>query len=143
LVRTKRWWTCVPAPAQAPAATPPIVTAAPVSAADPTPPPVTEPEPSLGRLSVKAKEWSLTLSNSDPIAAGEAIVELNNEGTDSHNLVLQGEDVGDPLLEVPEAGRGEHRTARLTLHPGTYQLWCSLPEHKERGMSVALQVAGG
>jgi hypothetical protein len=145
LVRTKHWWACVPAPAQAPTAAAPPVTAAPAPPADPTPPTVTEPEPkpSIGRLSVKAKEWSLTLSKSDPIAPGEVIVELNNEGTDSHNLKLQGEEEGDLPLEVSEAGPSEHRTARFTLHPGTYQLWCSLPEHRERGMSVTLQVAGG
>jgi hypothetical protein len=139
LVRTKRWWTCVPVPV---AATP-AVTSIPAPAADPAPAPAAQPAPSIGRLSVRAEEWSLTLSNSSPVTPGEVIVELNNEGTDTHDLKLQREGEEDPPLEVSEAGPGERRTARFNLAAGTYQLWCSLPEHRERGMSVTLQVAGG
>ncbi len=141
LVRTKRWWTCAPLPA--PAA--PAATSPPAPAAAPAPTPATQPGApavTIARLSVRAEEWKLILSNSEPLDPGEVIVELNNEGSDSHDLRIQREGEEGPPLEISEAGPKERRTARFTLAAGTYQLWCSLPTHKEQGMSVSLQVKG-
>jgi plastocyanin len=114
-----------------PAATPPA----------PTGPATPEP-PKIEWLGVTAEEWSLTLSHSS-VAAGETIVELNNEGSDSHDLALQREGETGPPLTISEAAPEEQRSARFTLSPGTYRLWCDLPEHKEKGMSVSLVVGGG
>jgi plastocyanin len=135
VVRVKRWWTCVPSPAP-----PALAVPAPIPAPAPQPPP--EPEPAVGRLSVKAAEYSFTLSR-PALAAGEAIVELNNQGEDPHNLNLRREDSEDPTLTVAEAGSLERRTARFTLVAGTYRLWCDLPEHDERGMNATLLVGAG
>lgn len=136
-VRVKRWWSCEPLPA------------APAPALAPTPPPAPappepEPEPETGpaRLSVKALEFSFTLSRPS-LPAGEAIVELNNQGEDPHNLKLQlqgGE--GEPL-EVAEAGPLEHRSAKFELAAGSYRLWCSLPQHDDWGMNATLAVGSG
>jgi hypothetical protein len=142
VVRQRHWWSCGPPPAPAPAA----IATPPVPAADPAPAPLTQPDPpapTIGRLSVRAEEWALILSNSEPLDPGEVIVELNNEGSDPHDLRIQREGDEGPPLEIAEAGPKERRTARFALASGTYQLWCSLPEHKERGMSVTLQVKGG
>jgi plastocyanin len=135
VMRVKRWWTCRPLPAPPALAVPPP---APVPPPQPTP----EPEPAVGRLSVKAAEYSFTLSR-PTLAAGEAIVELNNQGEDPHNLNLRREDSEDPTLMVAEAGSLERRTARFTLAAGTYRLWCDLPEHDERGMNAILVVGAG
>ncbi|HET6997215.1 MAG TPA: hypothetical protein VFI03_01370 [Solirubrobacterales bacterium] len=134
VVRIKRWWSCNPlasAPGVAPSPTPPVL---------PAPPPETEPDPGPARLSVKAMEFSFTLSRPS-LPPGEAIVELNNQGEDPHNLQLQLEGSEEPPLEVPEAGPLEHRTARFDLAVGSYRLWCSLPEHEEKGMKATLLVA--
>jgi hypothetical protein len=48
-----------------------------------------------------------------------------------------------PELEVGEAGPDESRVAHLALAPGSYRLWCSLPQHDEWGMNVALAVNDG
>jgi len=135
VVRVKRWWTCGPLPA-------PPVPAAPAPAPAPVPQPTPEPEPAIGRLSVKAAEFSFTLSRPS-LAAGEAIVELNNQGEDPHNLNLRREDSEDPTLMVAEAGSLERRTARFTLAAGSYRLWCDLPEHDELGMNATLAVGAG
>jgi hypothetical protein len=130
LVRIKRWWSCNP-----PATSPAIATPPPIPAAlDPAP----EPESGAARLSVKAAEFSYTLSRPS-IVAGEAIVELNNQGEDPHNLNLELQGGGAPL-EVSEAGPLEHRTAHFDLAAGSYRLWCSLPEHEEKGMKATLLV---
>jgi uncharacterized cupredoxin-like copper-binding protein len=28
------------------------------------------------------------------------------------------------------------------LHPGTYELWCSIEDHRDRGMGMTVTVAG-
>jgi plastocyanin len=135
--RVKRWWTCndrpaLPAPATAPPALPPPPT---------NTPPQDEPEPegTVSHLGVKAVEWSYTLSRPE-VTAGKVIVELNNQGEDSHNLKLQREGSEDPPLVVPEAVPDEHTTASFDLAAGTYRLYCSLFEHDEKGMHATLLV---
>jgi hypothetical protein len=131
LVRVRRWWTCDPVIA-------PVVLPPPFAPA-PTPAPEPEPESGPARLSVKALEFSFTLSRPS-LPVGEAIVELDNQGEDPHNLSLQLEGSEAPPLEVSEAGPLEHRTARFDLAAGTYRLWCSLPQHDEWGMNATLLV---
>jgi plastocyanin len=132
VVRHKVWWTCQPVatPAQeAPAPAPPL----PVT----TPP--TEPEPEANRLAVRSVEYYYVLSRSS-VHAGEVTVELNNQGEDPHNLNIRREgDEGEPL-QIPETASLQHNVAAFDLPAGTYKLWCSLPEHEEKGMHTTLVV---
>jgi hypothetical protein len=135
VVGVRRWWSCRPVAAPLAVVSPPATPAALV----PTPQP--EPGPGPARLSVKATEFAYILSR-PTLVAGEAIVELNNQGEDPHNLNLELEGSGE-TLEVSEAGPLEHRTARFDLAAGDYRLWCSLPEHEELGMTATLLVTAG
>ena len=134
VVRVKRWWSCNPLPPASAVVIPPT----PPPPASPPP----EPDPGPARLSVKATEFSFTLSRPS-LTPGEAIVELNNQGEDPHNLKLRIEGSEEPPLEVSEAGPQESRTAAFDLAAGSYRLWCSLPEHEEKGMKATLLVAAG
>jgi hypothetical protein len=141
VVRIKRWWSCDPIIA------PPAITIPPVTLPGPTPQPGPEPEPPPRRVSVKADDatpehFSFGLSRPF-VVAGDVTVELNNQGQDPHNLNLRLAGSADPPLEVGEAGPKESRVAHFGLSPGTYQLWCSLPQHEEWGMSVELEVRSG
>jgi plastocyanin len=133
--RVKHWWACDAQPAPA---TPTPQPAPPALPANPALP-VEEDDPSLAHLSVKALEWKYTLSHAE-VDAGETIVELNNEGEDAHNLWLQREGSSEPPIAVPEASAKKRTTARLTLEPGTYHLYCSLFEHEAKGMHATLVV---
>ncbi|HET8954653.1 MAG TPA: plastocyanin/azurin family copper-binding protein [Solirubrobacterales bacterium] len=74
------------------------------------------------------------------VKAGALTVELNNQGEDPHNLNLRREgDAGEPL-QIPETDSGELSTASFDLPAGKYRLWCSLPEHEEKGMFTTLTV---
>jgi plastocyanin len=67
-------------------------------------------------------------------------VELNNQGEDPHNLNLQREgDEGEPL-QIPETASLQRGVASFDLPAGKYRLWCSLPEHEEKGMKTTLRV---
>ncbi|HMX71544.1 MAG TPA: hypothetical protein PKA56_07300 [Solirubrobacterales bacterium] len=92
------------------------------------------PPPAPARLGVKAWEFGFTLSAKE-VAAGDTIVELNNQGEDDHNLHVQRTDGGEELA-TPDISPGGVERIRFTTAPGTYRLWCSLPTHAERGMDT-------
>jgi hypothetical protein len=141
VMRMKYWWSCNPL------VTPPAIGPPPTILPGSIIQTGTEPEPSPRRVSVKAddavaEDFSFSLSRPF-VVSGEVTVELNNQGQDPHNLNVRPEGSVEPPLEVGEAGPGESRVAHLSLSPGTYQLWCSLPQHEEWGMSVDLEVRAG
>ncbi len=135
VVRVKRWRTCAKRADAAP------VVPTPSSGTSPAPgQPPPEPEaPTLPRLSVKAVEWSYTLSRPE-IPAGEVLVELNNMGEDPHNLNLQLADASGPEGQISTIGPSQQGKAKFNLPAGTYRLWCDLDEHEERGMKATLIV---
>jgi plastocyanin len=133
VVRWKGRWVCVP---QA------VAPAAPPAPAAPTPlpaPPAPEPEPEANRLAVKSVEFYFVLSRPS-VSAGELTVELNNRGEDPHNLNLRQEGEEGAPLEIPETPSLQRNVATFDLPAGQYRLWCSLPEHEERGMYTSLVV---
>jgi plastocyanin len=138
VVRRKSWWSCdpLPAPAPAPVATPLPTPSLPASEPAPTAP---EPEPEANRLAVKSVEYYFVLSRAQ-VKAGEVTVELNNQGEDPHNLNLQREGEGGEPLQIAETDSLQRNVATFNLPTGTYRLWCSLPEHEERGMHTTLVV---
>jgi len=141
VVRVKRWWSCNPL------AAPPAIVAPPAAPPDAPNQPGGEPEPPPRRVSVKADDATpeaFSFSLSRPfVVSGDITVELNNQGQDPHNLNLRPAGSESAPLEVGEAGPDESRVAHFSLSPGVYQLWCSLPQHEEWGMSVDLEVRGG
>lgn len=131
VVRWKRRWVCVPQVA-------PIVAAP--TPAPPAPAPLTEePEPEANRLSVKAAEYFYVLSRPS-VRPGEVTIELNNRGEDPHNLNIIEEGAEGAPFEIPETESLQRTVATFNLPAGKYRLWCSLPEHEERGMYTELVV---
>jgi hypothetical protein len=95
--------------------------------------------PQPARLQVVAREFTFTLSRPS-IPAGPAIVEVVNLGMDPHDLRLQriggARIYGTPLVQP--SGRFELDLPRLL--PGRYRLWCSVADHRLRGMTATLRV---
>lgn len=90
-------------------------------------------------VQVTEKEFTLTLSRQS-VKAGSASIEVVNFGMDTHDLVVKGTKVGAKTYrfkKLDPRGRTE-RTLRLT--PGRYTLWCSLGDHRARGMKTTLVV---
>ena len=128
----KHWWTCEPV-AVAPAPARPIPL-------PPTPPRTrtgTGSEPPRGEIEPRSTTASSPGRESKP---GEVTIELNNQGEDPHNLNLQREgDEGEPL-QIAETDSGSAASPSFDLPAGKYRLWCSLPEHEEKGMHDDLDV---
>jgi plastocyanin len=140
VVRRKHWWSCDPVAAPAPVVEPvssPIPSPGLVPSEPPSPEPI--PEAEANRLAVKSVEYYFVLSRAK-VKAGALTVELNNQGEDPHNLNIQHEgDAGEPL-QIAETDSLQRNVATFDLPAGTYRLWCSLPEHEERGMQTTLVV---
>ncbi len=98
---------------------------------------IPDPVPAPARLGVKAYEFGFTLSAKN-LVAGDTIIELNNQGEDAHDLHVQ-RTGSDAELSTPETEPGTQARIRLTTTPGTYRLWCSLPNHASWGMDTTFQ----
>lgn len=89
--------------------------------------------------SVTAKETEFKIALPKiAVHGGPVTFDVRNDGKIQHDLVIQGNgvDAKTPLLNA-----GESKTLTVDLKPGTYDLFCSVPGHKEAGMDVKLTVS--
>jgi len=128
----------------------PPAPSAPSAPGSPTPTPTApeDPGPTLpddpsggGRsVQVQSGEFYLRLSRSS-VLAGDVRVEFDNtRGEDPHDLKLVR---GSTLHSFDEQPSGGITAKTLRLSAGTWQLFCALPEHAERGMKAQLSVTSG
>jgi len=87
---------------------------------------------------VIAVEYHFTLSRTT-VPAGKVIFDFVNHGQDEHNLnVLPSEGpLAGAFANAPAQAASEQR---MILRAGTYTLFCSLPEHEQKGMKATLVV---
>jgi plastocyanin len=94
--------------------------------------------PPPARVQVVAQEFRYALSR-QTIKAGWAIVELRNGGEDVHDLRMRRVG-GTRVYTWPNARAGDVVDKTFKLLPGTYALWCSVADHRARGMRATLVV---
>ncbi len=90
------------------------------------------------RVQVSAHEFGFTLSRSS-LKAGKVIVELVNFGEDPHDLRLK-RIGGTRTYAIHVVQSGDSADLETTLKAGTFQLWCSIADHRQRGMTARLRV---
>lgn len=73
------------------------------------------------------------------VKAGAIALEAIDRGKDPHDLRLRLGSSGRELV-APQLTPGRRWSGIVTLRPGTYRLWCSLPQHERLGMRTTLQV---
>jgi hypothetical protein len=105
-------------------------------------------DPATGTaVGVHEHEFRLTLTRG-AVRGGAVVVELANEGEDPHNLQIAPNTPGAPAaspspgLSFPTLAAGQRLTKTITLGPGVWRLWCSLPGHDAAGMHAVLTVVG-
>ena len=103
----------------------------------PTAPPTTTPPAT--RLGVVAREYSLTLSKMT-VGSGDATIQLQNFGEDPHNLRVERVDASGTSTDFPLTQPHTQQSETVTLGPGTYKLYCTLPGHDAAGMHATLTV---
>ena len=91
------------------------------------------------RLQVVSEEFTFTPSRRK-LPAGPAIVELYNLGEDEHDLVIRR--IGSPkrLARIRPLRYDQVADRTVRLRVGRYLLWCSLADHRARGMETRITV---
>lgn len=69
------------------------------------------------------------------LSAGTHTVALDNQGSSHHDLVV--EETDETVLS---AAGGETAVGEVTLEPGTYTFYCSVPGHRSAGMEFEVTV---
>jgi uncharacterized cupredoxin-like copper-binding protein len=107
------------------------------------PPPTTtttkskpKPKPQAQSVPVTETEFKISLP-STKLKAGPITFRVKNGGQTEHDLVITGKGL---TQGTPRFNGGESRTLKVTLKPGTYDLFCSVPGHKQAGMDVKITV---
>lgn len=88
-------------------------------------------------VQVTEKDFSISLAR-NTFTAGSYTFEVTNAGPSSHNLTVKGPGVNGTATSTIDSGSKGNVT--VTFQKGTYELYCSIPGHKERGMDLTVHV---
>ena len=90
-------------------------------------------------VQVTATEFAFD-PNEISVEAGEVSFELMNDGSAPHALEVEGNGVEESSDTIDG---GESTTLDVELAEGTYEIYCPVGDHRERGMEGTLTVGAG
>jgi uncharacterized cupredoxin-like copper-binding protein len=89
-------------------------------------------------VDVTLKDYSIAVASTGSLAPGTYTFHVRNNGPSSHNLTINGPGVSDKA--TPTFAAGGSMVLTVTLKTGSYDLFCSVPSHKQLGMDTHLTV---
>lgn len=91
-------------------------------------------------FNVSEKEWRIILppGTTKLLKGGTYTFHVTNTGTVPHNLTINGPNVQN--AHTPNLNPGQSANLRVILVSGSYDLYCSIPGHKQLGMDAKLSV---
>jgi len=92
-------------------------------------------KPAATKVPVSEVEFKITLASTN-YKAGEITFEAKNDGKIPHDLAIKG--TSDKTKLIPPGGSAE---LKVTLKPGKYELYCTVPGHEAAGMRLNITVA--
>jgi uncharacterized cupredoxin-like copper-binding protein len=128
--------TAAPAPAATTAA-PAATTAAPAAT---TAAPATTAASGGAGTTVTAKESEFKIElGATTFKPGATTFAITNAGSFKHNITIEGPGIDETKSDTIDPGKTGSVTA--TLAAGTYEIYCSIPTHKDKGMDLKITVA--
>ena len=113
---------------QQPTTTQPSATTAPATT-------TTAPKPAKAATVVATEsEFKIALSSTS-VKAGPVTFEAKNGGKIPHDLAIK--ETGDKTKEIAPGSTAE---LKVTLKPGKYEVYCTLPGHEAAGMKIIITV---
>jgi uncharacterized cupredoxin-like copper-binding protein len=92
-------------------------------------------KPAATKVPVSETEFKITLASTN-FKAGEITFEVNNDGKIPHDLAIKG--TSDKTKLIQPGGTAE---LKVTLKPGKYELYCTVPGHEAAGMRLNITVS--
>ncbi|MFN8518604.1 MAG: PQQ-binding-like beta-propeller repeat protein [Chloroflexota bacterium] len=92
-------------------------------------------QPAAATVELSAKDLFFEPKDITIPANTDVTIEVTNDGGVIHDLVQP-----DSGADTGEVQPGQTGTAVVNLPPGTYQFWCSVPGHKDAGMTGTITV---
>ena len=109
------------------------------SAAASTPAATASSQPSGGStVDVTLKNFSISVAGGSKLAPGTYTFHVTNDGPSAHNLTVNGPGVSDQATPTFPSGT-QDLTVKLV--KGSYELFCSVPGHKQAGMDTHITVS--
>jgi plastocyanin len=93
-----------------------------------------------GALSLSANSEGQLAYNTKTLSAkaGKVTIDFSNSAPLSHNLTV--ESPSGSVVGATPTFQGGSKTLSLTLKPGTYKFYCTVPGHRQAGMEGTLTV---
>lgn len=92
-----------------------------------------------GGVQVSLTDFSIEMPENLP--AGPATFRVSNDGAVEHNFEVEGQGMEEELEE--NLAPGDTGTLQVDLEPGTYEIYCPVGDHADRGMRMELTVQAG
>lgn len=92
--------------------------------------------PTVQEISVVLKNGQIIPAHMT-IKAGKVRFVVRNQGTIDHGFEVEGQGIEEEIDPFPP---GRTQTLELELTPGTYEVYCQVPGHKELGMKGELVI---
>jgi plastocyanin len=89
-------------------------------------------------LAVTSVDFDFEMDSTD-LGAGEYEVTLTNNGSSTHDLVVEQD--GAEVARSEQINPGESSTFTVALEPGSYVFFCSVGNHRAMGMEVDVTVS--
>ena len=119
----------------APATTAPTTTASTTTA----PATTTQTQAPAAPKDIPVAESEFKIQMTTSLAPGTYTFNLTNKGQIGHDLVFHGPGVNDE--KTPVIGPGKTADLTVKLQSGSYDVYCSVPGHKQAGMDLTLKVS--
>jgi plastocyanin len=111
-------------------------------------PPASTPEPEANAVSITANDHTNPYGyapSRKTVKSGDLTVQLINVGEDEHNMDMQKVGTGNSpespiIVAVSAASKGASTPTTVDVEPGTYRMWCTLPDHAAMGMETTITV---
>jgi plastocyanin len=71
--------------------------------------------------------------------AGKVTINFTNKSSLPHNMTIQ-QGTNGPVVGATPTFSGGSKTLQVSLKPGTYTFYCSVPGHRQAGMQGTLRV---
>jgi len=94
----------------------------------------TTPKPQATTVAVTESEFKIALASTS-LKAGKITFDIKNTGKLPHDLAIKG---GQKTKLIQPGGSGQ---LTVTLKPGRYHLYCTVPGHEQAGMKVDITVS--